>query len=105
MIVPTSVAAFIWKVVASGKVISIDPALVSKSYVPLVPREPLKVIPPAFVLNVEPAVSEARVAPMEPARLRRRHLPADAFHGNVARMCHDLQVSGRWDGDHEINAR
>ena len=68
--VPTSVEAFIWKVVASGKVISIDPALVSKSYVPLVPREPLKVIPPAFVLNVEPAVSEAWVAPMEPARLR-----------------------------------
>lgn len=69
LIVPTSVVAFRWKLAVPGRVISIDPALVSKSYVPVVPIEPLKLILPAFVLKVELSVSEAWVAPIEPALL------------------------------------
>jgi len=67
--VPTSVVAFRWKLAVPGRVISIDPAFVSKSYVPVVPIEPLKLILPAFVLKVELSVSEACVVPMLPALL------------------------------------
>lgn len=69
LIEPTSVVAFRWKLAVPGSVISIDPALVSKSYVPVVPMAPLKLILPAFVLNVELPVNEAWVAPMVPALL------------------------------------
>src|SRR5215471_4321406 len=68
LIEPTSVVAFTWTLVVPGKVISIDPALVSKSYVPVV-IEPLKLIFPAFVLKVELSVSEAWFAEMLPALL------------------------------------
>ena len=69
LIEPTSVVAFTWKLAVPGRVISIDPAFVSKSYVPVVPIEPLKLILPAFVLKVELSVSEAWVAPTLPALL------------------------------------
>lgn len=69
VIEPALVMAFKWKLAVPGKVISIDPALVSKSYVPVVPMAPLKVMLPAFVLNVELPVSEAWVAPIAPALL------------------------------------
>lgn len=69
LIEPTSVVAFTWKLAVAGRVISIDPALVSKSYVPVVPMAPVKLMLPAFVLNVELPVSEAWVAPMVPALL------------------------------------
>jgi hypothetical protein len=66
---PASVEAFKWKLFVPDNVISMDPALVSKSYVPVEPMEPLKLMLPAFVLNVELPVSEACVAPMLPALL------------------------------------
>ena len=69
LIEPTSVVAFTWTLVVPGRVISIDPAFVSKSYVPVVPIEPLKLILPAFVLKVELSVSEAWFAEMLPALL------------------------------------
>ena len=58
MIEPTLVLAFRWKLEFPDRVRSIDPALVSKSYVPVEPIEPLKLILPAFVLSVELPVSE-----------------------------------------------
>ena len=69
LIEPTSVVAFRWKLGFPVSVISIDPALVSKSYVPVEPMEPLKLILPAFVLSVELPVIEECVAPIEPALL------------------------------------
>lgn len=69
LIEPTLVVAFTWKLGVPVRVISIDPAFVSKSYVPVVPIEPLKLILPAFVLKVELSVSEAWVTPMLPALL------------------------------------
>ena len=69
LIEPTSVVAFRWKLGLPVSVISIDPALVSKPYVPVELMEPLKLILPAFVLNVELPVSEDCVAPMVPALL------------------------------------
>src|SRR5436190_11942728 len=53
VIEPASVLALRWKLGFPVSVISIDPALVSKSYVPIGPIEPLKLMLPAFVLNVE----------------------------------------------------
>jgi hypothetical protein len=59
LIEPASVEAFRWKLADPDSVISMDPALVSKSYVPVEPMEPLKLMLPAFVFNVELPVSEA----------------------------------------------
>ena len=75
LIEPASVVAFKWKLDVAGRVISIDPALVSKSYVPLVSMAPVKLILPAFVLIVEPPVNEAWVALMVPALLNNDIFP------------------------------
>src|SRR5690348_13931818 len=58
LIEPASVLALRWKLGFPVSVKSIDPALVSKSYVPVELIEPLKLMLPAFVLNVELPVSE-----------------------------------------------
>ena len=79
LIEPTSVVAFTWKLGDPVSVISIDPALVSKSYVPVEPMEPVKLMLPAFVLNVELPVSEVWVAPMEPALLTTDIFPLMPF--------------------------
>ncbi len=79
LIEPTSVVAFKWKLGVPVSVISIDPALVSKSYVPVEPMVPLKLMLPAFVLNVELPVSEACVAPMVPALLTNDIFPLMPF--------------------------
>ena len=62
-----------------SNVISIDPALVSKSYVPVVPMVPVKLMLPAFVFNVESPFSEACVAPMLPALLTNDIFPLMPF--------------------------
>ena len=79
LIEPASVEAFTWKLADPGSVISIDPALVSKSYVPVEPMVPVKLMLPAFVLNVELPVSEACVAPMVPALLINDIFPVTPF--------------------------
>jgi hypothetical protein len=79
LIEPTSVVAFKWKLSVPGSVISIEPALVSKSYVPIVPMVPVKLMLPAFVLNVELPVNEAWVAPMLPALLTKDIFPLTPF--------------------------
>lgn len=79
MIEPALVLAFRWKLGFPDRVISIDPALVSKSYVPVEPMEPLKFVVPAFVLNVELPVSEDCVAPILPALLVSDIFPLTPF--------------------------
>jgi len=79
LIEPASVVAFRLKLGFPVSVISIDPALVSKSYVPVEPMEPLKLMLPAFVLNVELPVSEDRVAPIVPALLTNDIFPLTPF--------------------------
>src|SRR6266571_4644398 len=79
LIEPTSVVAFKWKLGVPVSVISIDPALVSKSYVPVEPMVPVKLMLPAFVLNVESPVSEDCVAPMVPALLTNDIFPLTPF--------------------------
>src|SRR6266571_3559734 len=79
LIEPTSVVAFKWKLGVPVSVISIDPALVSKSYVPVEPMVPVKLMLPAFVLNVKSPVSEDCVAPMLPALLTNDIFPLTPF--------------------------
>src|SRR6266567_5050031 len=69
LIEPASVVVLRWKLGFPVSVISIDPAMVSKSYVPVVPMVPVKLMLPAFVLIVESLVSEDCVAQMVPALL------------------------------------
>ena len=79
LIEPTSEVAFRWKLGDPVNVISIDPALVSTSYVPVGPIEPLKLMLPAFVLNVESPVSEVCVAAILPALLTNDIFPLMPF--------------------------
>ncbi len=79
LIDPASVEAFRWKLADPSSVKSIDPALVSKSYVPVEAMEPVKLMLPAFVLNIELPVSEACVAPMVPALLVKDIFPLMPF--------------------------
>lgn len=79
LIEPASVEAFRWKVADPDSVISIEPALVSKSYVPVEPMVPVKLMLPALVLNVELPVSEDCVAPMVPALLINDIFPVTPF--------------------------
>ena len=79
LIEPASVEAFRWKLADPDSVISIEPALVSKSYVPVEPMVPVKLMLPALVLNVELPVSEDCVAPMVPALLINDIFPVTPF--------------------------
>jgi len=79
LIEPALVLALRWKLGFPVSVISIDPALVSKSYVPVEPIEPLKLMLPAFVLNVELPDSEDCVAPTLPALLINDIIPLTPF--------------------------
>ena len=79
LIEPASVVAVSWKLVVPGRFRLMVPALVSKSYVPVVPMLPVKLIVPALDLSIELPVNDDCVASMVPALLTKDILPLTPF--------------------------